>query len=174
MRIVGGLEGEETGSVLRAAAVVVVALIFVAAVALASTLVASYLAQGAPTTVVGIDASPRRNPENTATSLGSIQKCREAPPGDKFAVDVFVDEIPAGEDLAAFSLNLLYDPAVLKVAAKKHNFLIASAPGSVPIDSGDPVPDSDGVLAVAVEEPAAPEAGPAEGVLGRYTLKVAS
>src|SRR3989304_3829362 len=74
-------QGTDVGS--KKTIIAVTALICVAAAVFSSTLVASHLAQGAPTTVVGIDLAPDGSPANAATSLGSIETCRSVVPGQQ-------------------------------------------------------------------------------------------
>jgi len=152
-------------------------LIIVAVVLLPMAVVAGLMltASAEPgTTVVGIDADPSGN---TATSLGTIERCIEVSSGQTFDVDVFVDAIPADLDLAAFNYTLNYDSSKLEVNACDHNMVLASAPGSEVYDLSDDVcdtgtPDTDGELfagAFVVAGPPAP--GGSLGVLGRYQFQ---
>lgn len=128
----------------------------------------------APTTVLGIDADPSSTPENTATSLGSIETCVSVTTGDSFDIDVFVDAVPTERDLAGFDYFLKYDNTKLQITAVNHNMLLASQPGSTLIEGGETVmPDTNGSLSVSVADVkfAAVEPGGSVGVLGRYGLQ---
>jgi hypothetical protein len=129
----------------------------------------------AGTTVVGVDADPSGN---TATSLGTIERCVDVSVGQAFDIDVFVDAIPEDRDLAGFNYLLNYDPSKLQVNGCNHDMLLASQPGSYVVDLSDEVcrtgsPDTDGTLLVAVADLAAapPEPGGSLGVLGRYQFQ---
>ena len=125
--------------------------------------------QGAPLTIVGIDADPG---DNTATSLGSIDPCIAVSAGQQFDVDVFVDEVPSGRDLGGFNYYLGFDDSRVRVVAQNHEMLLASAPGSGVSDLSDPVPNDVSPHLVVVFDGGTEEVGPVAGVLGRYTLEV--
>ena len=126
-------------------------------------------------TVIGIDVNPSAAPANTATSLGSIETCVSVTSGSTFEVDVFIDAIPSGRDLAGFNYFLKFDNSKLQVNQTDYNMLLASQPGSSVLDAGEQtLPDSDGSLSVvAVDTIGAPSAEPAgsRGVLARYQLQ---
>ena len=88
----------------------------------------------AGTTVVGVDADPSGN---TATSLGTIERCVDVSVGQAFDIDVFVDAIPEDRDLAGFNYLLNYDPSKLQVNGCNHDMLLASQPGSYVVDLSD-------------------------------------
>lgn len=125
---------------------------------------------------MGVDVDPSGN---TATSLGTIDRCIDVSVGQTFDIDVFVDAIPEGRDLAGFNYYLDYDPSKLQVNACNHDMLLASEPGSDVVDVSDEVcriigspPDTDGTMLVgAADLGGAPEPGGSLGVLGRYQLE---
>ena len=90
------------------------------------------VAQGSPFTTVGIDVDPMGN---TATSLGAIDPCVSVAPGQQFDIDVFLDEVPSGRDLASFNYRLHFDDTRVNIMAQDHELLLASAPGSSLSDS---------------------------------------
>ena len=127
-------------------------------------------------TVVGVDADPNQSPANTATSLGSIETCVVAHPGDVLEIDRTCDEVPSDWCVGRFSNTLYFDPTRLKIVDQNHDMLLASNPNSDLRDYSDPVPDDDGTHWVEVEDVGfmAAECGPLPGVSGRYTLEVSS
>jgi hypothetical protein len=120
--------------------------------------------------VVGIDVITSGN---TATSLGTIDKCVEVGGvGSTFDIDVFLNDLPCIDvapadticdqatrhNLGGVEYRLIYDKTRLKVAATDHNFLMATRGGPPPpgvSDMGDcsplgsPCPDVDGSLYVS-------------------------
>lgn len=132
----------------------------------------SRTAQAEPSVMVGIDADPRASPANSATSLGSIEECRQVDPGDSFDIDVFLDGIPSGRGLAGFNYIINFDNTRLEVTAYDHAMLIASEPTYTPIHLSEGVPCTDGELGVAVGDWGTAETNPpyTQGVLGRYTV----
>ena len=157
--------GRVTSACLTAAAVTLAMLMIL----LAFAIVGGRQAAGAPGTDVGIDTAPTGN---TATSLGTIQSCRTAVQGQQFDIDVFVNEIPAGRNLAGFNYEINFDPNRFRIVAKNHQFLLASAVGSSITDLGDGVPDQTTPHAVVLADFGTAEQGPVLGVLGRYTFEV--
>jgi hypothetical protein len=123
---------------------------------------------------LGIDVDPSGN---TATSLGTIDRCIDVSIGQAFDIDVFVDDIPEDRDVDGFNYLLNYDAGKLQVNACDHEMLLASEPGSYVVDVSDQVcktgpPDTDGTLVVAAADLApAPEPGGSLGVLGRYEFE---
>ena len=94
--------------------------------------------RGAPGTDVGFDVV---STGNTATALSSIERCRQASPGEQFTVDVFIDEIPAGRDIAGFQYQIVFDDSRVRIVTQDHSFLLANAAGSAVSDLSNPVPD---------------------------------
>ena len=122
------------------------------------------LAEAAPGTDVGIDVDPTGN---TATSLGTIESCISVTPGQQFSIDVFVTEIPLGDDLAGFNYEINFDDSRVGIIAQNHNQLLASTSGSSVIDLSEAVPDTVSHHAVLAADFCAAEAGPNCGVHGR-------
>lgn len=127
------------------------------------------VARAIPGTDVGFDVDVAGN---TATSLGAIDQCRSVNPGDTFEVDVFVDEIPAGQDFAGFQYALSFDDSRASIASQDHSLLIASAGGTSLGDLSDAVPDGETPHVVIVIDFGTEEIGPVSGVLGRYSIDV--
>jgi hypothetical protein len=154
----------------------IIAGVLVTVAAVASLMLTASAESGSGTTVVGIDADPSGN---TATSLGTIDRCIEVSVGQTFDIDVFVDAIPEDRDLAGFNYLLNYDPSKLQVNVCNHEMLLASEPGSYVVDVSEVVcrvgspPDTDGTLLVGAADlkPGAHEPGGSLGVLGRYQLE---
>jgi len=124
--------------------------------------------------IVGVDVDTTGN---EAASLGEPQFCRTVEPGSTFDVDVFLHEIPAGRNLAGFNYTLGYDSQRVSVQARDHRLLlVANRDGSGVADLSEEAPDSDGAYTATVADlsPAGVQPGPLAGVLGRYTIQVAS
>jgi hypothetical protein len=112
-------------------------------------------------TTIGIDADPSQSPANTAKSLGSIEACRSVTSGQGLYVDIFITNVV---DLLAWDLDLLYDPAVLNVAAINVNMF----QGSGVFNVSEVTPDSDGSFYAGAADLGALDSG--SGVLARITL----
>lgn len=125
---------------------------------------------------VGIDMQPGLDggsPENSGTSLGAIQSCTEAPPGQTITVDTYLDAIPGARDFASFDYLIGFEPGVLELSSSTHGDgainLLASTPGSEVNAAVSDVPN--GIRVVAYDFGQA-ERGPARGVLGRYAIEI--
>lgn len=96
--------------------------------------------------IIGIDVVPDAN--NTATTLGIIDKCVSVTHPATFDIDTFLDDVPTGKDLSSFEYDLNYDAAYLKVSTCKNSgsYLLGSTAGSSIGNVGDSCPDSDGAL----------------------------
>ena len=123
-----------------------------------------------PEMVVGIDVDPTGN---SATSLGTIDKCISVNSGATFQIDIFLDSVPAGQNVGGFGGFLNFDNTKLHFAGEfDHNFLLMSAPGSTFLlnqaqDQGTRIS-----LTSADNGGAATAEGPgSRGVLGRYTFQ---
>lgn len=116
---------------------------------------------------VAVDANVQGN---TATSLGKSDTCARIASGQKVDVDITVDAVPASRPMTAFQIELLYDPAVVKVTARNQDMLLASNEDYNPVISlTDRVPDTDGDFLIAVADfSTGTDVGP--GVLARVTL----
>jgi hypothetical protein len=96
---------------------------------------------------MAVDADPTGN---TATSLGPREDCVETSAGGSATVDLTISDVPAGNPIYAFSLNMFYDPAVLTISsADTSSKMLAVNPGSSVTYFGDEVatPDTDGIFA---------------------------
>jgi hypothetical protein len=123
------------------------------------------------TAKVSVDTVP--DSSNTATSVGGIDPCRTASVGSTFLIDIVIQNV---SNLAGFQMNLLYDPAVLKIVPVSptkevdYLFFLAST-GTAVLNLGESLPDNgDGdFLLAAVQFPLAPASG--SGVLARLRLE---
>jgi hypothetical protein len=128
--------------------------------------------QASSAVTLGLDANPQSTPENGATSLGSIETSRTVSSGDTFEVDIFIQDVT---NLAAWSMNVRYNPSVLRIVAQDVQMFQAASPGS---DVSDLSLGDRGlaqgyggaydVAAADEAEPPAPNSG--SGVLARLTL----
>jgi len=125
--------------------------------------------EGAEQTVVGFDVDTTGNGADT---LGPTDFCRSVLPGEVFSVDVFVDEILAGQDFAGFNYAIGFDDSRVQLLSQNHLFLLALEPGSSVSDWSDPVPDAVSPHVAGAVDFGIDEIGPVSGVLGRYTLEV--
>ena len=160
---------------------------------------------GNPPTIFGLDMDPSGNsctlpveepPSNGSCTLGTIQKCIRVEsveaglyPGPVFEVDVFLNDIPNGKDLAGGDWFMNYNNAYIKVErilpspARCNAWLLGMVLGSGCADNGEKptpaLPDVDGILNVSMadgngqvtaELPTV--AGQDLGVMDRYQLKV--
>ena len=107
---------------------------------------------------------------NTATSLGPTDTCVRIEPGASVVVDVVVDAIPADRPLTAFQFDLLYDPAIVNVAANDPAMLLAANAGSDPYNVSESVPGSDGDFVVGILDAGFSPGETGPGVLSRLTL----
>ena len=117
-------------------------------------------------TAMGIDANPSAN---TATSLGEIQSCVAAAPGEGFAVDIYVKEVT---ELLAWEVYVEYDAQLVEVADRDVDQFLGANAGSNVYDVSERLPDSDGLYRVAAadtSDPPTPDSG--SGVLARLTLR---
>jgi hypothetical protein len=131
--------------------------------------------------ITGLDMDPTGN---TATSLGTIDRCADALPEDVVEFDVWIDELedgPLGSDESI--LTSQYDlggwPASgtdgipPQITAANHVLFLDAAPGSSIVDLSEAVPDGDDPYAANITDSGTAEyvsAGFTEGVTGRYTL----
>ena len=74
-------------------------------------------------TIFGIDVDPYTTADvNTATYVGAVENCIEVEssetngiPGPVFDIDVFVDDVPIGNDLGGANFFMYYDNTYLRV-----------------------------------------------------------
>jgi len=116
---------------------------------------------------VDIDDDGDTIPDNTATSLGSIEACIEVDSGgDPFDIDVYITDVPP---LQGFNVAFNYDPTVLNVVGVDVEQFLATD-GSNLVLMLDPLPDRDGDYGAGAFDTSGPhESG--EGVLVRLTLQ---
>jgi hypothetical protein len=113
-----------------------------------------------------IDAGPRGN---EATKLGRIEDCVEVARGDRFQVDLVVQDIT---DLLAWEIPIDYDPDVVIVVGQDVKLFQQANEGSSVLDLSARLPDDTGfhtLAAVDSADPDAPDSG--SGVLARITLE---
>jgi Cohesin domain len=106
---------------------------------------------------------------NAATSVGTIENCIAVKTGDKFQVDVVVQNI---SNLLAWEIHLSYDPAVVEVTDQNVKLFQQANAGSSVIDVSGHVPDDSGVHTLSAfdsSDPATPDSG--SGILSRVTFK---
>jgi hypothetical protein len=106
--------------------------------------------------VIGVDAIP--DGSNTASSLGTIDECREVSVGQTFDVDAYIQN---ADDLRGIDFRFGYNPSLLTVVSANANFLISGF-GEPPLE------ESSGVYFVGQGSSTA-QAG--NGVLARFTLQ---
>jgi hypothetical protein len=118
---------------------------------------------------VDIDDDGDTIPDNTATSLGSIEACIEVASGAALDIDVYIKDLPPATPLRGFNVAFNYDPTVLNVTgADVQQFLATGDSTLVPML--DPLPDSDGDYGAGALDTSGPhESG--EGVLVRLSLQ---
>ena len=152
-----------------------------ALVALVVTAVAIILfwsaADGGQSASAGINASVSLDAvsdgANTATSVGTIDSCRSLASGETAVLDLVIENVSG---LAGFELDLVYDPAILRVVTLTltievdYNFLLAPTSTSV-IELGDALPDDgSGTFKLAAAQfPSSPVSG--SGVLARFRIE---
>ena len=121
---------------------------------------------------IGVDADPSGN---SATSLGTINDCRQVSVNDSFDVDIFVQNVG---NISSVDFTVNYDGSVVNITGHDSALLLAANPGSNVQDFSDPAspgtPDTDGnYQLIGVDQTGAGsgthESG--DGVLGRVTFK---
>jgi len=122
---------------------------------------------------VGLDLDPSAAPANTATSLGSIQNCRDVTAGGSFNFDVYITNVGTevgSLSLLAFSIPVQYSSAVIKITAVDVLQFLNAGVGSSVVNASDPLllPDTDGLYETgAADTGSNNDAG--SGVLARVT-----
>lgn len=118
------------------------------------------------TTALGIDADPT---DNSATSLGQIDRCVSVAAGESFDVDIFVTDVAS---VVGWQATLTYDGSVLQVTnTDMELFLVGAERGRV-LNLSDLVPDQDGSYSILVADATPGAMGHSgSGVLARITLK---
>jgi hypothetical protein len=135
---------------------------------------------GAPNIIgidVKIDDDGDTTPDNTQSTLGTIDACIEVATDDVFEVDVFLDDVPTGEDFYGQDYFLSFDNSTLTGVSQDHSsslILLGLDPQSTLLDLS-PTPSASSFHSV-VADMYVPSADAAEqpgdrGLLGRYTLQ---
>lgn len=129
--------------------------------------------------IIGVDVIPTGNTQST---LGVTDTCREVAIGEMFDVDVFLDDVPAGQDFSTQDYYLSFDNTKLSAVSQDHSaslILLGRVAGSNLFDAS-PAPGASAfhsaILDIAGEVHGPPAAAYAEqpgerGVLGRYTFQ---
>jgi hypothetical protein len=124
---------------------------------------------------IGIDTNPTTTPANTATSLGSIENCRDVSIGQTFTFDLWITNVghSGTPGLKLFYLPIQYNGAVMRITGVDVIYFLASR-GNPVLNASDPsLPDSDGLYAVSAVDISDPGALPnvGNGVLARVTAQ---
>jgi hypothetical protein len=92
---------------------------------------------GGEPNIIGIDVKIDDNgdtvPDNTQSTLGTINTCIEVATDDTFQVDVFLDDVPTGQDFSSQNFYLNFDNTKLDCTACDHSaslVLLAKTAGS--------------------------------------------
>jgi len=147
-----------------------------AAALLAGLIAISAQAQsGAPVQIIAMDANPSGN---TATSLGPLNACVRAEPGQSIDLDLVVDAVPDERGIIGFEINVDYTPNVLEMTAVDYEFLLAAEGSFEPfVGLSQTLPDTDGRYLISVADLQSNDGGPGgnvesgPGVLARITFK---
>jgi hypothetical protein len=150
-----------------------------AGVAVLSTLgltaASSAASQSASVALVALDTDASGNGPRT---VDAIDDCVSAPVDQPVDIDIVIPSpgVPADRGIAAYQFSIMYDPAVVWIAADDSDMLLAQAAGSNVIAIADPKPDSNAVYqswgvdfgTSGIEPAGSSETGP--GVIARITL----
>ena len=93
--------------------------------------VLAQLGTGEDPNMIGIDVITTGNTQST---LGEIETCREVASGETFEVDVFLDDVPTGQDFSSQDFYLNFDNTKLNCTACDHSaslILLGKTPGSI-------------------------------------------
>lgn len=106
---------------------------------------------------------------NSPTNVDRIEDCVEVQVGDRFQMDVVVQDIT---DLLAWELPLDYQPGILQIVGQDVKLFQQANEGSSVIDLSNKLPNDSGfheLKAFDSADPPAPDSG--TGVLARITLE---
>jgi len=124
-------------------------------------------AQAQADTSLGVDVNPEGNGPEV---LGSRDICASVNSGNRFQVDLTIENVTA---LAALEAFLTYDANVVHVADRELQQQFLSSGGSEVFDASESVPDEDGRF--RIQSAIIPEGDPVgvdgSGVLARLTLE---
>ncbi len=119
--------------------------------------------------LVAIDTQAYRCNSNTATFIDNIDWGVHLDIGESTEIDIVVDEVDPADGLSGFGADLIYNGAIIEVAAYDDEFLLGAAGPRTPTTSTDPLPDYDsdfrfdsGDLSTNFED--------GKGVLARITI----
>jgi len=121
-------------------------------------------------TIVGVDTNTTGN---TATTVGTIDRCVSVNPNSTFYIDLFVKDVT---DLNYWEGALKFDGSIVRVTSLDVQYFLATTPGSDVSPYSDPIPNSSGSwLASAFDYGKDPETGArfpesGSGVLARVGL----
>jgi hypothetical protein len=124
--------------------------------------------------IIGIDVIATGNTQST---LGVIDTCREVAIGETFDVDVFLDDVPVGQDFSTQDYFLTFDNTKLSAVSQDHSaslILLGKVAGSNVFDAS-PTPSAStfhsAILDIGIPASTYAEQPGDRGVLGRYTLQ---
>ncbi|MEK7248264.1 MAG: cohesin domain-containing protein [Chloroflexota bacterium] len=106
---------------------------------------------------------------NNSTSVGRIENCVAVKTGDRFQMDIVVQNIT---NLLAWEIPIDYDPEVVTVVGQDVKMFQQANAGSSVLDLSDKLPDDSGFHALKAfdsADPASPDSG--SGVLARITFE---
>ena len=106
---------------------------------------------------------------NSATAVGKIENCVAVKTGDRFQMDIVVQDI---SDLLAWEIPIDYKPAVVTVVDQDVKLFQQANANSSVLDLSARLPDDSGFHAIAAfdsADPASPDSG--SGVLARVTFE---
>lgn len=106
---------------------------------------------------------------NGATTVGRIEDCVAVKTGDRFQMDIVVQDIT---NLLAWEIPIDYDPEVVTVVDQDVKLFQQANAGSSVLDLSDKLPDDSGFHALKAfdsADPASPDSG--SGVLARVTFE---
>ena len=136
---------------------------------------------GADPNILGIDVKIDDNgdtvPDNTQSTLGTIDTCIEVATDEVFQVDVFLDDVPTGQDFSIQDYFLNFDNTKLTAVSQDHSgtlILLGKVAGSSLVAAASVIGAN--WFHSVVMDTSVPAATYAEqpgdlGVLGRYTFQ---
>jgi hypothetical protein len=132
--------------------------------------------------LMAIDTDPFASPANTASALGSGERCARIDENDtldadeedvdSLTVDITAAGVPSTNRMIGFSYTILYDEAQLSITSADHAFMLKRNPGSSVLDGSEPLPDGDanGRWSAAAADIGTNSAETGSGVLSRLTV----
>lgn len=146
------------------------ALLIASTIAAIAAVAVTGLALVAPAEAAGprfaIDAGTQGN---TATSVGKIENCVQVKKGDRFQMDVVVQDVT---DLLAWDVPIDFDPKVVIIVDQDVKMFQQANEGSQVLDLSGKLPDDSGFHSIAAfdsADPNSPDSG--SGVLARITFQ---